>query len=56
MSVAEPDLGALIDMQLRQHGPMSIASYMGLALTHPRHGYYAAGRPIGAEGDFITAP
>src|SRR4051812_39255629 len=37
-------------------GPMSIATYMGLALSHPRHGYYAAGRPIGAAGDFITAP
>ncbi len=29
---------------------------MGLCLSHPRHGYYTTGRPIGAEGDFITAP
>jgi NADH dehydrogenase [ubiquinone] 1 alpha subcomplex assembly factor 7 len=35
---------------------MSLATYMGLALSHPRHGYYTAGRPIGAQGDFITAP
>jgi NADH dehydrogenase [ubiquinone] 1 alpha subcomplex assembly factor 7 len=29
---------------------------MTLCLTHPRQGYYAVGRPIGADGDFITAP
>jgi SAM-dependent MidA family methyltransferase len=51
-----PDLSALIDMQIRQNGPMSIATYMGLCLTHPRHGYYKRGTAIGAEGDFITAP
>ncbi|MEO8883049.1 MAG: SAM-dependent methyltransferase [Devosia sp.] len=50
------DLGALIDMQIRQNGPMSIASYMGLALTHPRKGYYKQGTSIGAKGDFTTAP
>src|SRR5690242_19735051 len=35
---------------------MSLATYMSLCLTHPRDGYYAQGRPIGANGDFITAP
>ncbi|HVY51223.1 MAG TPA: SAM-dependent methyltransferase [Devosia sp.] len=49
-------LGEQIDAQIRATGPMSIATYMGLCLSHPRHGYYAAGRPIGAQGDFITAP
>jgi SAM-dependent MidA family methyltransferase len=29
---------------------------MGLALTHPRQGYYRRGTAIGAQGDFITAP
>jgi NADH dehydrogenase [ubiquinone] 1 alpha subcomplex assembly factor 7 len=29
---------------------------MALCLSHPRYGYYTTGRPIGAEGDFITAP
>ena len=51
-----PDLAALIDMQIRQNGPMSIATYMGLCLTHPRHGYYKKPEPIGKNGDFITAP
>jgi SAM-dependent MidA family methyltransferase len=50
------DLAALIDMQLSQTGPMSLASYMGLCLGHPRHGYYRQGKAIGAAGDFITAP
>jgi NADH dehydrogenase [ubiquinone] 1 alpha subcomplex assembly factor 7 len=37
-------------------GPMPVAEYMRLALTHPRHGYYVTRDPIGASGDFITAP
>jgi NADH dehydrogenase [ubiquinone] 1 alpha subcomplex assembly factor 7 len=37
-------------------GPMPIAEYMRLALTHPQHGYYLTRDPIGAAGDFITAP
>jgi NADH dehydrogenase [ubiquinone] 1 alpha subcomplex assembly factor 7 len=56
MAEAPPTLAELIDMQIRQHGPMSVASYMGLALTHPRQGYYKQGTSIGAAGDFITAP
>lgn len=55
--VAEaPDLGALIEMQIRANGPMSIAEYMQLCLSHPRHGYYRSGTPVGAAGDFVTAP
>ena len=49
-------LGDQIDTQIRETGPMSLATYMGLCLSHPRHGYYTTGRPIGAAGDFITAP
>jgi SAM-dependent MidA family methyltransferase len=49
-------LAEQIDAQIRATGPMSIATYMGLCLSHPAHGYYAVGRPIGAAGDFITAP
>lgn len=55
--VAEaPDLGALIAMQIRANGPMSVAEYMQLCLSHPRHGYYRSGAAIGAGGDFVTAP
>ena len=42
----------LIQMQ----GPLSVAQYMAIALHDPAHGYYSARQPIGAIGDFITAP
>ncbi len=54
--MAEPDLGRLIDLQITANGPMSVASFMALCLTHPRHGYYKKADPLGAAGDFITAP
>jgi NADH dehydrogenase [ubiquinone] 1 alpha subcomplex assembly factor 7 len=37
-------------------GPMPIAEYMRLCLTHPRHGYYVNRDPLGAGGDFVTSP
>src|SRR5271167_976766 len=37
-------------------GPMPVADYMRLCLTHPKYGYYLTQEPIGAAGDFITAP
>lgn len=56
MTETSPTLPELIDMQIRTTGPMSIASYMGLCLTHPTKGYYKDSDPLGAKGDFITAP
>ena len=37
-------------------GAMPLAEYMRLCLTDPRHGYYVTRDPLGARGDFITAP
>src|ERR1700733_12856326 len=37
-------------------GPMPIAEYMRLCLTHPMHGYYINRDPLGAGGDFVTSP
>ena len=37
-------------------GPMPVAQYVSLCLTHPVHGYYITRDPIGAGGDFTTAP
>lgn len=54
--MSDPTLPELIDMQIRTTGPMSIATYMGLCLTHPRQGYYKGADPLGATGDFVTAP
>jgi NADH dehydrogenase [ubiquinone] 1 alpha subcomplex assembly factor 7 len=42
--------------EIRRAGPMSTARFMALALTHPTLGYYARHDPLGASGDFITAP
>jgi NADH dehydrogenase [ubiquinone] 1 alpha subcomplex assembly factor 7 len=37
-------------------GPMPVAQYGSLCLTHPAHGYYVTRDPFGASGDFTTAP
>src|SRR5437868_7295776 len=37
-------------------GPIPLAQFMALALAHPLHGYYVMRDPLGAHGDFITAP
>ena len=37
-------------------GPISVATFMGLCLGHPVHGYYTTRDPFGRAGDFITAP
>jgi SAM-dependent MidA family methyltransferase len=37
-------------------GPMPVADYMRLCLTHPQYGYYINRDPLGAGGDFVTSP
>lgn len=37
-------------------GPLTVAEYMKLVLGHPRYGYYTTRDPLGANGDFVTAP
>ncbi|NIY77943.1 class I SAM-dependent methyltransferase [Celeribacter sp. HF31] len=37
-------------------GPISLADYMSECLLHPEHGYYTTRDPLGAAGDFTTAP
>lgn len=37
-------------------GPIGIDKFMSIALYDPKKGYYINGNPIGAGGDFITAP
>lgn len=41
---------------IRARGAITVADYMADALFHPQDGYYTSSAPIGAEGDFITAP
>lgn len=49
-------LDRLIREMIIENGPMSLETYMALALTHPVHGYYASHNPLGKRGDFVTAP
>lgn len=41
---------------IRVAGPMPVSEYMRLCLSHPQYGYYVSHDPLGAGGDFITAP
>ena len=52
MSALEHHLEALI----RAQGPLTVARFMAEALGHPKHGYYMGKDPLGAGGDFVTAP
>lgn len=52
-------MSALTDIlreRIAEQGPISLADYMAMALTHPEHGYYTKYDPLGVRGDFITAP
>ena len=42
--------------RIRAEGPLTIAAFMAMALHDPEGGYYARRGPIGAAGDFTTAP
>jgi SAM-dependent MidA family methyltransferase len=46
----------LLVRRIRAEGPMTIAEYMSVCLTHPKHGYYVTRDPLGTQGDFTTAP
>ncbi len=52
----ETPLLPIVRQLIAAQGPIPVASYMALALGHPRHGYYVTRDPFGARGDFITAP
>ncbi len=47
---------AKIARRIRAEGPLTVAAYMAMALHDPEGGYYATREPIGARGDFTTAP
>jgi SAM-dependent MidA family methyltransferase len=56
MADETPPLEAEIRRRITVAGAMPVTQYMSLCLTHPQHGYYMRRDPIGARGDFITAP
>jgi NADH dehydrogenase [ubiquinone] 1 alpha subcomplex assembly factor 7 len=41
---------------IEQNGPLTLATFMSEALSHPAHGYYVRHDPLGVAGDFVTAP
>ena len=41
---------------IRRDGPVPVSRYMEAALSDPDHGYYTTRDPLGAAGDFTTAP
>ena len=43
-------------LQIDANGPITVATYMHECLLNPEYGYYATHTPIGASGDFVTAP
>jgi NADH dehydrogenase [ubiquinone] 1 alpha subcomplex assembly factor 7 len=49
-------LEAVLAEAIRRDGPLPVARFMALALHHPTHGYYRDRDPLGAQGDFVTAP
>lgn len=49
-------LGDILKQRIALNGPMTVADFMAEALGHPTHGYYITRDPLGAAGDFTTAP
>ena len=47
---------ALLFNKIMQTGPLPISSFIEIVLGHSNHGYYRRQNPIGATGDFTTAP
>lgn len=47
---------APIARRIAEAGPITVAEFMRLALSEPGTGYYATRDPLGAKGDFVTAP
>ena len=52
----EQSLSGHLKGLIREEGPLSLDRYMAAALLHPQWGYYTGRDPLGAAGDFVTAP
>ena len=54
------DVDSPLEKEIRRRiaaaGPMPVGEYMALCLADSEHGYYTTRDPLGARGDFITAP
>ena len=50
------DLTEKLKQRIARMGPLSVADFMEAALLDDEFGYYRTADPLGAGGDFITAP
>ncbi|GAB1377590.1 class I SAM-dependent methyltransferase [Pararhodobacter aggregans] len=50
------ELAGILARRIAATGPITLAEYMAECLLNPQHGYYATRDPLGAAGDFTTAP
>ncbi|PAA49679.1 hypothetical protein BOX15_Mlig021057g1 [Macrostomum lignano] len=48
-------LGVIREL-IKSKGPITVAEYFKLALTHPEYGYYMKKDVFGIKGDFTTSP
>ncbi|WP_417259486.1 class I SAM-dependent methyltransferase [Celeribacter sp.] len=49
-------LADILARRIAKTGPISLMEFMAECLLHPEHGYYTTRDPLGAAGDFTTAP
>ena len=45
-----------IKENIKKRGEISLSEFIDIAMNEPKYGYYIKQKPIGAKGDFITAP
>ncbi len=50
------ELGESIKALIEREGALTLERFMAVALSDPDFGYYQVNNPLGAEGDFTTAP
>ncbi len=56
MTTSRSGLSRYLSDLILHDGPISISTYMELALAHPEFGYYMTRDPLGRAGDFTTSP
>ncbi|HBF60858.1 MAG TPA: methyltransferase, partial [Methyloceanibacter sp.] len=49
-------LSVRLKAQIARTGPISVERFMDVCMADATAGYYPSKQPIGAGGDFITAP
>ena len=56
MTASPTPLAAILADRIARDGPIGVDAWMTACLADPAHGYYRSGVPVGAAGDFTTAP